>query len=133
MEKTPMRERSNYPLSRADMQRMIYEASRKAIVEYERRTITLGMRDMKSQLFTRREIDAEMGNEVPGEPEKDREQELSDESLSRRVAPRPPGFSKVEVDDVSKQIEKLGLQIDDLKMRGRSWLKIGIHLLLIKS
>ncbi|KAL0340026.1 UNVERIFIED_CONTAM: hypothetical protein Sradi_4519400 [Sesamum radiatum] len=115
------------------MQRMIYEASRKAIVEYERRTITPGMRDMKSQLFTRREIDAEMGNEVPGEPEKNREQELSDEALSRRVAPRPPGFSKVEVDDVSKQIEKLGLQIDDLKMRGRSWLKIGIHLLLIKS
>ncbi|KAK4404501.1 hypothetical protein Sango_0818700 [Sesamum angolense] len=82
------------------MQCMIYEASRKVIVEYERRTITLGMRDMKSQLFTRREIDAEMGNEVPAEPEKDREQELSDEALSRRVAPRPPGFSKVEVDDV---------------------------------
>ncbi|KAL0383201.1 UNVERIFIED_CONTAM: hypothetical protein Scaly_0607400 [Sesamum calycinum] len=89
------------------MQRMIYEASRKAIVEYERRTITPGMRDMKSQLFTRREIDAEMGNEVPGEPEKDREQELSDEALSRRVAPRPPGFSKVEVDDTDPINAKL--------------------------
>ncbi|KAL0329206.1 UNVERIFIED_CONTAM: hypothetical protein Sradi_4907300 [Sesamum radiatum] len=92
---TPVREEDQIiRLSWANMQRMIDEASRKAIVEYERRTITPAMRDMKSQLFTRRAIDAEMGNEVLGEPEKDRDQELSNEASSRRVAPRPSDFQR---------------------------------------
>ncbi|KAL0286767.1 UNVERIFIED_CONTAM: hypothetical protein Sradi_7140100 [Sesamum radiatum] len=81
---------------------MIEEASRKAIVEYERRTVNPAMKDMKMQLFTRKEIDAEVGGGAPGEPEKGRERVLLDEASSRRVALRPPEISKAEVDDVSK-------------------------------
>ncbi|KAL0448337.1 UNVERIFIED_CONTAM: hypothetical protein Slati_1390100 [Sesamum latifolium] len=107
-EETPVRREDQFVrLTQVDVQRMIDEASRKALVEFERRTITPAAKEgMVRKLF--------MGKG----PEKGQSRTCSDEASSRRVAARPPGISKAEVDHVSRQIERLGLEIDDLKRRG---------------
>ncbi|XP_011078520.1 uncharacterized protein LOC105162224 [Sesamum indicum] len=71
---------------------MIEEVSRKAIVEYERRTVTPAREGVRRQLF--KEIEAEQRREVSRVPEKGPERTLSNE------------------------IEKLGKQIEELKKRG---------------
>ncbi|KAL0378682.1 UNVERIFIED_CONTAM: hypothetical protein Sradi_3173700 [Sesamum radiatum] len=86
---------------------MIDEASRKALVEFERRTITPApKKGMKRQLLAERE------------PEKGQSKTHLKEASSGKVAARPPGISKAKVDYVNRQIEKWGLEIDDFKRRG---------------
>ncbi|KAL0386280.1 UNVERIFIED_CONTAM: hypothetical protein Sradi_3022300 [Sesamum radiatum] len=62
-EETPLRKDDQFVrLTRVDVQRMIDEASRKAIVEYERRNIIPAAKEgMKRQLFQGKEVQEEQG------------------------------------------------------------------------
>ncbi|KAL0416892.1 UNVERIFIED_CONTAM: hypothetical protein Slati_3521100 [Sesamum latifolium] len=75
---------------------MIDEVSKKAIVEYERRTITPAVKDsMKRQLFKGKEIETEQGTATHRmEHEKGQEIELFDEASSKRGVARQAGISK---------------------------------------
>ncbi|KAL2251291.1 UNVERIFIED_CONTAM: hypothetical protein Sindi_2251400 [Sesamum indicum] len=82
---------------------MIEEASRKAIVECERRTVTPAREGARRQLF--QEMEMKHRREFSSVPEKSPERTMSNEVTT-------------DVDNVSKQIEKLGKQIEELKKRG---------------
>ncbi|KAL2228547.1 UNVERIFIED_CONTAM: hypothetical protein Sindi_1834400 [Sesamum indicum] len=103
-------------MTKEELQRMIEEASRKAIVEYERRTVTPAREGVRRQLF--QEIEMEQRREVSRVPEKGPERTLSNEVTSKRTVTRQPGISRADVDNVSKHIEKMGKQIEELKKRG---------------
>ncbi|KAL2232085.1 UNVERIFIED_CONTAM: Retrovirus-related Pol polyprotein from transposon [Sesamum indicum] len=79
-------------MTREELQHMIDEASRKAIVEYERRTVTPAREGVKRQLF--QELETEQRRETLRAPERGPERTLSNE------------------------IEQLGKQIEELKKRG---------------
>ncbi|KAL2228079.1 UNVERIFIED_CONTAM: hypothetical protein Sindi_1787600 [Sesamum indicum] len=93
MEETQGREEERMiQMTKEELQRMIEEASRKAIAEYERITVTPTREGVRRQLFQK--IEAEQRREVSRVPEKGPEITLSNE------------------------IEKLGKQIEELKKRG---------------
>ncbi|KAL2235725.1 UNVERIFIED_CONTAM: hypothetical protein Sindi_1304700 [Sesamum indicum] len=95
VEETPGREDDQMmQISKADLQRMIKEASLKAIVEYERRTVTQRERQQEGNYFRK------WKRNIGGRSQ------------------RQPGISRTDVDNVSRQIEKLGKQIEELKKRG---------------
>ncbi|KAL2253091.1 UNVERIFIED_CONTAM: hypothetical protein Sindi_0103800 [Sesamum indicum] len=70
---------------------MIEEASRKAIVEYERRTITSAREGVRRQLF--QEMETEHKREVSRVPEKGPERTMLNEVTSKRTITRQPGIS----------------------------------------
>ncbi|KAL2226893.1 UNVERIFIED_CONTAM: Retrovirus-related Pol polyprotein from transposon [Sesamum indicum] len=103
-----------------ELQKMIEEASRKAIVEYERRTATpLVKETARRQLFDNVELLRE--SRVQGEQEHRSKRPASsdaDSSSHSRTKRREPVISRAEVESVGKQIENLNRQIDELKKQG---------------
>ncbi|KAL2251369.1 UNVERIFIED_CONTAM: hypothetical protein Sindi_2259200 [Sesamum indicum] len=82
-------------LTQEELQRMMEEASRKAIVEYERRTAT------PLEHRSKRPASSNAGS-----------------SSHVREKRREPIISRAEVESVGKQIHSLNKQIDELKKRG---------------
>ncbi|KAL2226632.1 UNVERIFIED_CONTAM: hypothetical protein Sindi_2021900 [Sesamum indicum] len=99
---------------------MIEEASRKAIVEYERRTATpLVKETAKRQLFEN--VEPQRESRVQGEQEHRTKRPASSDAGSSthvRSKRREPVISRAEVESVGKQIHSLNKQIDELKKRG---------------
>ncbi|KAL2246024.1 UNVERIFIED_CONTAM: hypothetical protein Sindi_2870600 [Sesamum indicum] len=121
-DETPRRgEGAMVHLTKDELQRMIEEASRNAIVEYERRTTTPMVKEAaKRQLFESRELRRTSGE--PSQPEyRSRRRTPSEAGSSSQVRAkgREPVISKAEVESVGKQIELLEKQIDELKKRGK--------------
>ncbi|KAL2253360.1 UNVERIFIED_CONTAM: hypothetical protein Sindi_0130700 [Sesamum indicum] len=103
-----------------ELQKMIEEASRKAIVEYERRTATpLVKETARRQLFENveplRESRIQGGQEHRSKRPASSDAGSSSHSRAKR---REPVISRAEVESVGKQIENLNRQIDELKKRG---------------
>ncbi|KAL0413087.1 UNVERIFIED_CONTAM: hypothetical protein Sradi_1510400 [Sesamum radiatum] len=107
-------------LTRSELQRLMEEAGQNAIVQHERRTVTSLTREApKRRLFKEREVEREqLEEDSREEPEKGQEGSEVGSSERERGKRREPRISKVEVDDVGRQIERLGKQIDELKRRG---------------
>ncbi|KAL0303746.1 UNVERIFIED_CONTAM: hypothetical protein Sradi_6242700 [Sesamum radiatum] len=104
-------------ITRSELQRLMEEAGRNALAQHERITATPIVREaLRRQLFREREHE-EASRE---EPEKDHEAEGSvvGSSEKEKGKMREPGISRAEVDNVGRQIERLGKQIDNLKRRG---------------
>ncbi|KAL2250219.1 UNVERIFIED_CONTAM: hypothetical protein Sindi_2495600 [Sesamum indicum] len=99
---------------------MIEEASRNAIVEYERRIATpLGKETARKQLFETTEPQRE--SRVQCEPERRTKKLVSSDARSSshaRLKRREPVISRAEVESVGKQIESLNKQINKLKKQG---------------
>ncbi|KAL2235738.1 UNVERIFIED_CONTAM: hypothetical protein Sindi_1306000 [Sesamum indicum] len=118
-EETPRGGGSMLHLTKDELQRMIEEASKKAIVEYERRTSTPVQRETsRRQLFESRELRREFRE--PSEPERRSRRPTTSEAGSSshaRAKGREPVISPAEVESVGKQIDLLGKQIDELKKR----------------
>ncbi|KAL0411712.1 UNVERIFIED_CONTAM: hypothetical protein Slati_3760900 [Sesamum latifolium] len=108
-------------ITRSELQRLMEEAGRNALVQHERRMATPIVRKApRRQLFKEREV-GELPEEVSKkEPEKGHDFEDSEvgSNEKERGKKREPGISKAEVDDVGRQIARLGKQIDELKRRG---------------
>ncbi|KAL2226666.1 UNVERIFIED_CONTAM: hypothetical protein Sindi_2025300 [Sesamum indicum] len=105
-EETPRRGGSMLHLTRDELQRMIEEGSKNAIVEYERRTTTpVEKGTVRRKLFENRELMGE--SEEPSKPKR----------RSRRPAMSEAGSSS-QVESVGKHIESLHKQIDELKKQG---------------
>ncbi|KAL2235164.1 UNVERIFIED_CONTAM: hypothetical protein Sindi_1248600 [Sesamum indicum] len=104
-------------LTKIELQQLMEEAGRKAIVAYERRTTTpIEKEGARRKLFGEKEQE-----KMSGASGKDRSRRQPSEvgSSSRdRSQARGPTISRAEVDSVSRQIVKLGKQIDELKKRG---------------
>ncbi|XP_011074079.1 uncharacterized protein LOC105158875 [Sesamum indicum] len=103
-----------------ELQKMIEEASRKAIVEYERRTATpLVKETARRQLFENveplRESRIQGGQEHRSKRPASSDAGSSSHSRAKR---REPVISRAEVESVGRQIENLNRQIDELKKRG---------------
>ncbi|KAL2230318.1 uncharacterized protein LOC105172080 [Sesamum indicum] len=97
---------------------MIEEASRNAIVAYERKTGTLVERETtKKRLFKDLEHVSEGTSKKVTVPKYHAPSEVGSSSRDRSHQ-RGLAISRVEVDNVSKQIATLGKQIDELKKRG---------------
>ncbi|KAL0433349.1 UNVERIFIED_CONTAM: hypothetical protein Slati_2669200 [Sesamum latifolium] len=97
------------------------EAGRNALVQHERRTTTPIVREApRGRLFRESQIEREPEEASREEPEKGQEAEGSKVGSSEKEKgkKREPGISRAEMDDVGRQIERLGKQIDDLKRRG---------------
>ncbi|KAL0446166.1 UNVERIFIED_CONTAM: hypothetical protein Slati_1744500 [Sesamum latifolium] len=109
-------------ITRSELQRLMEEAGRNALAQHERRMATPIVREApRRQLFKERNIERELPEETSREePEKGHDVEGWEvgSSEKERGKKREPGISKVEVDDVGRQIERLGKQIDELKRRG---------------
>ncbi|KAL2246210.1 UNVERIFIED_CONTAM: Retrovirus-related Pol polyprotein from transposon [Sesamum indicum] len=118
---TPMTGREGtVQLTRRELQQMMEEAGRKALVAYERRTATPLEREVAGKRLFQEGEDAR-DNEGMSRPGANRKGPLpSDVGSSSRAPSRPrgPAISRAEVDNVSKQIALLGKQIDELKKRG---------------
>ncbi|KAL2237790.1 UNVERIFIED_CONTAM: hypothetical protein Sindi_0970700 [Sesamum indicum] len=99
---------------------MIEEASRNAIVEYERRTATPLVKEIaRRQLFENVEPPRE--SRVQGEQEHRNKLPASSDvgsSSHVRAQRRELIISRAEVESVGKQINSLNKQIDELKKRG---------------
>ncbi|KAL2227669.1 UNVERIFIED_CONTAM: Retrovirus-related Pol polyprotein from transposon [Sesamum indicum] len=120
-EETPRRGAgATIQITQDELQRMIDEASRKAIVEYERRTATpLVKETARRQLFENVEPIRE--SRVQGEHEHRSKRPASSDAGSSshgRAKRREPVISRAEVESVGKQIHSLNKQIDELKKRG---------------
>ncbi|KAL2248189.1 UNVERIFIED_CONTAM: Retrovirus-related Pol polyprotein from transposon [Sesamum indicum] len=120
-EETPRRGTgATIQITQDELQRMIEEASRKAIVEYERRTATpLVKETARRQLFENVEPIRE--SRVQGEQEHQSKRPASSDAGSSshgRMKRREPVISRAEVESVGKQIHSLNKQIDELKKRG---------------
>ncbi|KAL0453504.1 UNVERIFIED_CONTAM: hypothetical protein Slati_1328500 [Sesamum latifolium] len=108
-------------ITRSELQKLMEEAGRNALAQHERRTATPIVREApRRQLFREAEIEREHEEANKGEPGKGHEAEGSEVGSSERERGkrREPGISRAEVDNVGRQIERLGKQIDDLKRRG---------------
>ena len=120
-EETPRRGAgATIQITQDELQRMIDEASRKAIVEYERRTATpLVKETARRQLFENVEPIRE--SRVQGEHDHRSKRPASSDAGSSshgRAKRREPVISRAEVESVGKQIHSLNKQIDELKKRG---------------
>ncbi|KAL2236629.1 UNVERIFIED_CONTAM: hypothetical protein Sindi_0854600 [Sesamum indicum] len=103
-EDTPKRGRgSMVHMTRDELQRMIEEASRNEIVEYERRTATPMGEPSQQEYRSRRQAPSEVGS-----------------SSQVRAKGREPVISRDEVESVGKKIELLVKQIDELKKQGET-------------
>ncbi|KAL0428188.1 UNVERIFIED_CONTAM: Retrovirus-related Pol polyprotein from transposon gypsy [Sesamum latifolium] len=109
-------------ITRSELQRLMEEAGRNALTQHERRTGTPIVREIpRRQLFREREMEkGQQETSSREEPGKGQEAEGSEVGSSEREKGkrREPGISKAEVDDVGRQIKRLGKQIDELKRRG---------------
>ncbi|KAL0303534.1 UNVERIFIED_CONTAM: Gag-Pol polyprotein [Sesamum radiatum] len=106
-------------LTRSELRRLMEEAGQNAIVQHERRTVTPLTRAPKRRLFEEREGEREqLEEDSREEPEKGQEGSEVGSSEKERGKRRESGISKAEVDDVGRQIERLGKQINELKRRG---------------
>ncbi|KAL2245800.1 UNVERIFIED_CONTAM: hypothetical protein Sindi_2848200 [Sesamum indicum] len=107
-------------LTWVELQQMMEEAGRNAIVAYERRTTTPIERETaKKRLF--KEKDPEKISEGTSRKEIEKEYHTPSEvgsSSCDRSHQRGPAISRAEVDNMGKQIAMLGKQIDELKRRG---------------
>ncbi|KAL2254571.1 UNVERIFIED_CONTAM: hypothetical protein Sindi_0251800 [Sesamum indicum] len=119
-EDTPRKGGTIIQITKEELHRMIEEASRNAIVEYERRTATpVAKETARRQLFENTEPQRE--SRVHGEPERRTKKLVSSDAGSSshaRSKRREPVISRAEVENVGRQIEKLKQQLDDLKKRG---------------
>ncbi|KAL2235182.1 UNVERIFIED_CONTAM: Retrovirus-related Pol polyprotein from transposon [Sesamum indicum] len=118
---TPMTDREGtVQLTRRELQQMMEEAGRKALVAYERRTATPLERKVAGKRLFQERVEVQ-DNEGMSRPGANRRGPMpSDVGSSSRALSRPrgPAISRAEVDNVSKQIAQLGRQIDELKKRG---------------
>ncbi|KAL0409420.1 UNVERIFIED_CONTAM: hypothetical protein Sradi_1876400 [Sesamum radiatum] len=108
-------------ITRSELQMLMEEAGRNAIAQHKRITATpVVIEAPRRQLFREREVDRGQEGARREEPEKGHEAEESVVGSSKREKGkrREPGISRAEVDDVGRQIERLGKQISDLKRRG---------------
>ncbi|KAL2234291.1 UNVERIFIED_CONTAM: Retrovirus-related Pol polyprotein from transposon [Sesamum indicum] len=104
-------------LTKTELQQLMEEAGRKAIVAYERRITALAEGEgARRRLFGEKEQDRTSGA-LRRDRSKRQPSEVGSSSRDGSHA-RGPVISRAEVDNVSKQIEKLGKQIDELKKRG---------------
>ncbi|XP_011075625.1 uncharacterized protein LOC105160057 [Sesamum indicum] len=104
-------------LTKLELQQLMEEAGRKAIVAYERRTTTPVEREgPRRKLFEEREPEKTSGTGGKGQ-NKRLPSEVGSSSRDKSQT-RGPAISRAEVDSVSRQIVKLGKQIDELKKRG---------------
>ena len=65
-----------------------------------------------------KDVEGERGREASRVPAKGPERTMLNEITSKRTVTRQPGISRADVDNVSRQIEKLGKQLEELKKRG---------------
>ncbi|KAL2248305.1 UNVERIFIED_CONTAM: Transposon Ty3-G Gag-Pol polyprotein [Sesamum indicum] len=104
-------------LTKLELQQLMEEAGRKAIVAYKRRTTTPVERGgTRRKLFEEREPEKTLGT-----GRKDQNKRLPSEvgsSSREKSQARGPAISRAEVESVSRQIVNLGRQIDELKKRG---------------
>ncbi|KAL2248154.1 UNVERIFIED_CONTAM: Retrovirus-related Pol polyprotein from transposon [Sesamum indicum] len=118
-EETP-RKGTTIHLTQDELQRMIEEVSRKAIVEYERRTATpLVKETARRQLFEN--VEPLRESRVQGEQEHRSKRPASSDAGSSshsRMKRREPVIPWAEVESVGKQIHSLNKQINELKKRG---------------
>ncbi|XP_011101731.1 uncharacterized protein LOC105179796 [Sesamum indicum] len=119
-EETPRKGGPTIQITKDELQRMIEEASRNAIVEYERRTATPVVKETaRRQLFKNTEPRRE--SREHSEQERRSKRPASSEAGSNshiRTKRREPVISRAEVESVGRQIESLNKQIDELKKRG---------------
>ncbi|KAL2228687.1 UNVERIFIED_CONTAM: hypothetical protein Sindi_1848400 [Sesamum indicum] len=119
-EETPRKGGTTIQLTKEELQRMIEEAMRNAIVEYERRTATPVAKETATrQLFENTEPQREL--RVHGEPECRTKKPVSSDAGSSshaRSKIREPVISRAEMESMGKQIESLNKQIYELKKRG---------------
>ncbi|KAL2231036.1 UNVERIFIED_CONTAM: hypothetical protein Sindi_1698000 [Sesamum indicum] len=119
-EETPRKGGPMVHITKDDLQRMIEEASRNAIVEYETRTATPMVKEIaKRQLFQTAEPRRESREQ--SEPEQRSKRLAISEAGSSshiRAKKREPVIWRAEVDSVGRQIELLNKQIDELKKQG---------------
>ncbi|KAL2246137.1 UNVERIFIED_CONTAM: hypothetical protein Sindi_2881900 [Sesamum indicum] len=119
-EETPRKGGALIQITKDELQKMIEEASRNAIVEYERRTATpLVKETARRQLFENVEPPRE--SRVQGEQEHRSKRPASSDASSSshvRAKRREPIISRAKVESVGKQIQSLNKQIDELKKRG---------------
>ncbi|KAL2232399.1 UNVERIFIED_CONTAM: hypothetical protein Sindi_1419900 [Sesamum indicum] len=117
---TPLEEREpTVHLTRRELQQMMEEAGRNAIVAYERITTPIERELARKRLFQEKDTERNSGGTSKREASKKYHipsevgSSSKDRSLQRGLA-----ISRAEVDNVSKQIPMLGKQIDELKKRG---------------
>ncbi|KAL2226476.1 UNVERIFIED_CONTAM: hypothetical protein Sindi_2006300 [Sesamum indicum] len=119
-EETPRKGGPTIQITKDELQRMIEEASRNAIVEYERRTATPVVKETaRRQLFKNTEPRRE--SREHSEQERRSKRPASSEAGSSshiRTKRREPVISRAEVESMGRQIESLNKQIDELKKRG---------------
>ncbi|KAL0400315.1 UNVERIFIED_CONTAM: hypothetical protein Sradi_2374800 [Sesamum radiatum] len=108
-------------MTRNELQRLMEEAGRNVIAQHEKIAATPIVREApRRQLFREKEVEREHEEASRDEPEKghDAEGSVVGSSEKEKGKRREPGISRAKVDDVGRQIERLGRQIDDLKRRG---------------
>ncbi|KAL0400150.1 UNVERIFIED_CONTAM: hypothetical protein Sradi_2358300 [Sesamum radiatum] len=99
-------------ITRSELRRLMEEAGRNALVQHERKTVTPLVRKAPRRcLFKEREVEREQLEATSREePEKSQAAEGSEVGSSERERGkrREPGISRAEVDDVGRQIKRLG-------------------------
>ncbi|KAL2246113.1 UNVERIFIED_CONTAM: hypothetical protein Sindi_2879500 [Sesamum indicum] len=120
-EDTAEQESPMIQLTRDELQRMMEEAGRNAIVAYERRIATPIVKETtKRQLFMETDVERASERTCRREHEKARGPVTSEVGSSSRgrIKRREPIISRAMIDNVSKPIQQLDKQIDELKKRG---------------
>ncbi|KAL0366128.1 UNVERIFIED_CONTAM: hypothetical protein Sradi_3502900 [Sesamum radiatum] len=108
-------------ITRSELQRLVEETGRNALVQHKKRTVTPIVQEVIGrQLFKEREVEKDQQEETSREELEKGHEVFSEVGSSERDKgkKREPGISRVKVDDVGRQIERLGKQIGELKRRG---------------
>ncbi|KAL2249779.1 UNVERIFIED_CONTAM: hypothetical protein Sindi_2451600 [Sesamum indicum] len=107
-------------LTQGELQRMMEEASRNAILAYERRTQPLENETARRKIVRERETERAYEGMSRRAPERRRAVAPSEVGSSSQIGwrRREPAISRADVDSVGRQIHLLGKQIDELKRRG---------------
>ncbi|KAL2228727.1 UNVERIFIED_CONTAM: hypothetical protein Sindi_1852400 [Sesamum indicum] len=107
-------------LTQGELQRMMEEASRNAILAYERRTQPIENETARRRVVRERETERVYEGMSRRAPERRRAVTPSEVGSSSQIGwrRREPAISRADVDNVGRQIHLLGNQIDELKLRG---------------
>ncbi|KAL2230888.1 UNVERIFIED_CONTAM: hypothetical protein Sindi_1683200 [Sesamum indicum] len=102
-------------LTQGELQRMMEEASRTAILAYERRTQHVENETTRRRVVQERETERVSKGMSRRAPERRRAVAPSEVGSSSQMGwrRREPAISRADVDSVGRQIHMLGKQIDD--------------------
>ncbi|KAL2248277.1 UNVERIFIED_CONTAM: hypothetical protein Sindi_2680000 [Sesamum indicum] len=121
-EDTPRKGGTTIQITKEELQKMIEEASRNAIVEYERRTATLVAKETaRRQLFENTEPQIE--SRVHGEPERRTKKLVSSDvgsSSHARSKRREPVISRAEVENVGRQTDSINAKLFVTTLTGKA-------------